>query len=118
MRAGQHHVDAERVHLDFQPRERGDRIDDERDIRILGENRADFLQRIHDAGRGFTVGQRDGVEFAGRQLAIDVLRVDMFSPFHLEGLGVFSTALCNIEPFVGERAAHAAQHATIDQVPD
>src|SRR5438067_7144490 len=31
---GQHHVDAERVHLDVQPRVRGDRIDDERGVRI------------------------------------------------------------------------------------
>ena len=50
--------------------------------------------------------------------AIDILRVDVFSPIDLQRLGVFSAALRDIEPFVGERAAHAAKHAAIDQVAD
>ena len=44
--------------------------------------------------------------------------IDVFSPIDLERLGVFSTALRDIEPFVRERAAHAAEHAAIDQVTD
>ena len=47
LRASEHHVDPERVHVDFHTGERRDRIDDQHDIGILRENRADFLQRIH-----------------------------------------------------------------------
>ena len=42
----------------------------------------------------------------------------MFSPIDLQRSGVFATAFCYIEPFVRERAAHAAEHSAIDQVPD
>src|SRR5205823_3313394 len=31
---------------------------------------------------------------------------------------IFSAALCDIDPFIRKRAAHAAKHASIDQVPD
>jgi len=41
-------------------------VDDERDVRIFGENTADLSERIHDAGGGLVVNQRDSVEFSGR----------------------------------------------------
>ena len=50
--------------------------------------------------------------------AIDLLLIDMFSPFDLEWLGLLAAALCHVEPFVRERAAHAAKHSAIDQIPD
>ncbi len=62
--------------------------------------------------------QRDRVEFSTGQLSIDILRIDVFSPINLERLGLFSATLCDIEPFIGERAAHAAQHAAISDVSD
>src|SRR5436309_13259687 len=42
----------------------------------------------------------------------------MFSPIDLQRSGLISTALCNIKPFVRERAAHAAEHSAIDKVRD
>src|SRR5438067_12371157 len=42
----------------------------------------------------------------------------MFSPIDLQRSGLLTTALCNIKPFVRERAAHTAEHSAIDQVPD
>ena len=55
------------------------------------------------------MNERDGVEFSGRELCIDVFVIDVFSPLDLEWLGVFATALGDIEPFVGERTAHATE---------
>jgi hypothetical protein len=51
-------------------------------------------------------------------LPIDGLLIDMFSPIDLQRSGLLSAALGNIEPFVRKRAAHAAKHSAIDQVPD
>ena len=62
--------------------------------------------------------KRDGVELSGGELGVDVFRIDVFSPFDLQRLGVFAAALGDVEPFVGERAAHAAKDAAIDQVAD
>ena len=75
-------------------------------------------KRIHDAGRGFAVDQDDGVEFSGGESGIDLLGIDVFAPFDLERLGVFAATFGDIEPFVGERAAHAAEDAAIDQIAD
>ena len=62
------------------------------------------------------MGQRDGIEFSIRQLPIEILLVDVLSPFHLKRLGIFPASLRDIEPFVRKRAAHAAKHAAIDQL--
>src|ERR1051325_3248073 len=43
---------------------------------------------------------------------------DVFSPVHLERLGVFPAAARDIEPLVRKRAAHAAQNAAIGEVAD
>src|SRR4029077_1242536 len=51
-------------------------------------------------------------------MSIKIFLVDMFSPLDLKRFSVFSASLCDIEPLVGERAAHAAKHAAIDQVAD
>jgi len=64
------------------------------------------------------VNQRDGVEFSGRERTIDIFVVDVFSPIDLERFGVFPAASRDIEPFVGERATHAAEHAAINQIAD
>src|SRR5262245_3560468 len=42
----------------------------------------------------------------------------MLSPFHLKRLSIFTAPLGDIEPFVRERAAHAAQHAAIGEITD
>src|SRR5213078_747640 len=42
----------------------------------------------------------------------------MFSPIDPQRTGLLTRALCNIKPFVRERAAHTAEHSAIDQVPD
>src|SRR5947199_5974527 len=42
----------------------------------------------------------------------------MFSPIDPQRSGLLTRALCNIKPFVRERAAHTAEHSAIDQVPD
>src|SRR5262249_24609409 len=52
------------------------------------------------------------------QLSVDILVVDMFSPFDLKRLGVFSAVLRDLEPLVRKGAANAAKHAAIDQVPN
>ena len=44
--------------------------------------------------------------------------IDVFSPLDLERLGVLPAAFGDIEPFVGEGAAHAAEDAAIDEVAD
>ena len=64
------------------------------------------------------MGQRNGIEFSSGQLPIEILRVDMLSPFHLKRFRVFPASFRDIEPFVRKRAAHAAKHAAIDHVPD
>ena len=109
LRPGKHHVDAERVHVDLHRRERGNRINDERDVRIPGEDAADFRERIHHPGGRFTVGQRDGIEFSTGQLSVEIFVVDVLPPFDLKRLGFLPTTPGDIEPFVGERAAHAIQ---------
>src|SRR5206468_12004757 len=91
---------------------------DKRDVRVFGENAADFGMRTHHAGRSLVVGERDGIKFSRGQLSIYRFVVDMFSPIDLERLSIFSATLRNIEPFIREGAAHAAKHAPIRKVPD
>src|SRR5262249_58500400 len=62
--------------------------------------------------------ESDSIEFSRGQLPVDRLVIDMFSPIDLQRSRLFSTTLCNVEPFVRKRAAHAAKHSAIDQVPD
>ena len=62
------------------------------------------------------MGQRDGIEFSSGQLPIHIFVVDMFSPFYFKRFGFLPTTLGDIEPFVGERTAHAAEHAAINHV--
>ena len=62
--------------------------------------------------------ESNSIELSRGQLPIDGLLIDMFSPIDLQRRGLLSATLCNIEPFVRERAAHAAKHSAIDQVPD
>ncbi len=98
--------------------ERRNCVENERDVGIFRERAANFRQRIHYAGRCFVVNQCDSVEFSGRERAIEILRVNVFPPIDLKRLGGFAAASRDIEPFVRERAAHAAEHAAIDQIPD
>ena len=64
------------------------------------------------------MGQRDGIEFSSGQLPVEILRVDMLSPFHLKRFRAFPASFRDIEPFVRKRAAHAAKHAAINHVPN
>src|SRR5437899_8647258 len=50
LRAGEHQVDAERVHVDLHRGKRRDRIDDQNDVGIFCERAANLRQRIHYAG--------------------------------------------------------------------
>ena len=62
--------------------------------------------------------ERDRVKFSSRQAPVQLLVIDMFSPFDLERFRLFSTTLSNVEPFVGERTAHAAKYSAIRKVPN
>ena len=64
------------------------------------------------------MNQSDGVEFSGREFRIDVFVIDVLSPIDLEWLGVFAATPGDIEPLVGKRAAHATEHAAINQIAD
>ena len=60
----------------------------------------------------------DGVELSGRELRIDRLGIDRLPPLHLERLGFLAAAPRHVEPFVGKRAAHAAEDALPDEIAD
>ena len=64
------------------------------------------------------MNQSDGVEFSGRQLAIDRFVIDVFAPLDLQRLGFLSATSGDIEPLVGKRAAHAAEHALAHEIAD
>jgi hypothetical protein len=64
------------------------------------------------------MNQGDGVESPAGQLAIDGFLVDVFAPFDLQRLRFLSATPRDVEPFVGERAAHAAEHALAHDVAD
>ena len=64
------------------------------------------------------MNERDSVELSRCEGMIDFLVIDVFSPFHLQGLSLFSAAPCDVEPFVGECAAHAAKHAFVYNIAD
>ena len=73
---------------------------------------------IHHAGGGFVVDQGDGVELPGRELSVDRLVIDRLPPLHLQRLGFLPAAARDIEPLVGERAAHAAEDALPNEIAD
>ena len=50
LRAGEHQVDTERVHVDLHRGKGRDRVEDENDVGIFRECAANFRQRIHYAG--------------------------------------------------------------------
>src|SRR5438105_11978108 len=83
LRAGEHDVDAERVHRDWNGGEGRDGIEDKRDVGIFREGAANLRQRIHHASGGLVMNQSDGVESPARQLVIESFLVDVFSPFDL-----------------------------------
>jgi hypothetical protein len=64
------------------------------------------------------VNQRERVESPGSQLSINRLWVNRLTPLDLQRNCRFSAAFGNIEPFIGESATHAIQHALANQVPD
>src|SRR5438552_11646397 len=100
LRAGQHDVDPERLHVDLDRRKRRDGVDDENDAGVFRERAADSRQRVHYAGRRFVMNQRHGAEFSGGERTIDSSLVDAFSPIDLQWLGVFSAAARDVEPFI------------------
>ena len=60
----------------------------------------------------------DRIEFAGGELPVNRLGANGRTPFHLQPLGRFATALGYVEPFVRERAVHAVQDAFLDEIAD
>ena len=60
--------------------------------------------------------QSDRVKVAGAEFWIERLRIDVFAPIYLERLGVFSATPADVEPFVGERAAHAIEDPTRNEI--
>src|SRR5215813_347021 len=62
------------------------------------------------------MGQGDRIEFSSGQLLIEILRIDVLSPFHLKRFGVLTASLGDIEPFVRKRAAHTAKDPSVDLV--
>src|SRR5882757_10283458 len=81
LRAGEHDVDAQRVHRDWDGGEGRDGIEDKSDVGIFRERAANLRQRIYHASRGLVMNQSNGVESPARQLVIDSFLVDVFSPF-------------------------------------
>ncbi len=62
--------------------------------------------------------QRDGVEFSGRERGIERRGIDVLAPIDLKRLGFLPAAAGDVEPFIGERAAHAAEDALADEIAD
>lgn len=116
--AGEKNVDAELIHGNRHSREGRDAVDDECHIGIFPGDGADFFERIHHAGGGFVVDQGDGVELACYEFFLERLRVDRFAPIDLERLGGFSATPADVEPFVGEGAAHAVEDAAGNEIAD
>jgi len=114
--AGEQDVDAEFVHRDGNDGEGRDAVDDEHDVRILADDGSDVGQRVHDTGGGFVVDQGDCVEFAGRKFFIDHFGEDGLAPFDLQTIGMFAAAFADIEPLVGEGAAHAVEDFFLHKV--
>ena len=64
------------------------------------------------------MNQSDGVESPARQLVIDRFLIDVFTPFDLQRFRFLSATSGDVEPLVGERAAHAAEHALAHDIAD
>src|SRR5213083_1191170 len=64
------------------------------------------------------MNQGDGIELPTRQFAVDCPLIDMFAPFDLQRLRFLSAAARNVEPLIGKRATHAAEHALAHDVAD
>src|SRR5204863_4985249 len=75
-------------------------------------------QRIHQPGGSLAVDQDDRIEVSAGESLVDCLGIDMFAPFDLQRLRIFSATPGDVEPFVGECAAHATEDAAIDQITD
>ena len=118
LRAGNHHVNAQRVKLQLDRRHRTDGVHDEHHVGIFFLERGDFGDRAHRAGRGFVVNHRQRVELAGGEFLVHGLGADGRAPRHLQRLGVLAAALRHVEPFVRERAVHAVQDFFGDEIPD
>jgi len=118
LRAGERDIDAERVHRDWDGGEGRDGVEDKRYVGIFREGAANLRQRIHHASRGLVMNQSNGVESPTRQLVIDRSLIDMFTPFDLQRFRFLSATSGDIEPLIGERTAHAAEHALAHDIAD
>ena len=118
LRAGQQHVNAQRVEFDFGRAHRTDGIHNEHHVGIFFLERGDFGQRAHHAGRSFVVDDGQRVELAGGEFFVHRLGADGRAPVHLQRLGVLAAAFGHVEPFVRERAAHAVEDFFGDQIAD
>src|SRR5881394_2675847 len=64
------------------------------------------------------MNERQGVELAGGELLVDGIRQDGRAPFDFEAFGLLAATLGDVEPFIGEGAAHAAEDLFGDEVPN
>jgi len=62
--------------------------------------------------------ERERVELASGELLVHFLSADGRAPRDLKPFGLFATALADIEPLVGERAAHAVENFLRDEIAD
>ena len=87
-------------------------------LEALRPQRRDFRERAHDAGGSFVVDERERIELTGGELRVNLLGADGGAPRHLQAFGVLAAALGDIEPLVGERAAHAVQDFLGHEIAD
>lgn len=116
--AGEEEVDAEFIEGNAGGGEGADGIDDEEDVRVFFLELGNVTEGAHDAGGGFVMDEGEGIEFAGGEFGVHLLGEDGAAPIDLEGFGLLAAALGDIEPFVGESAAHAVEDLFGDEVAD
>ena len=74
LHAGQQHVNAQRIRVDFHAGHGADRVHNKHDVRIAAHDRRDLGERVHQAGGSLVVNKRQRIELAGFELGIDQLR--------------------------------------------
>ena len=82
MCAGQQHIDAEGIKVQWDGGHRTDAVHNEHHLGIFLLQLGDLLQRIHHSGGGFIVHEGDGVEFTGRELGVNGFRRLMGNLIH------------------------------------
>ena len=55
---------------------------------------------------------------SGRELRVDRFVINRLAPLHLERLGLLAATPRDVEPFIGKRAAHAAEDTLPNEIAD